>query len=264
MMVRSILSAMAVLRFLAEKGGQPQSLSEISRAVEMSMSNCFNVLKTLVHENLLSFDPKTKKYALEVLTALFFAAVPRLDHWTQGLGDRLREVAARHRVSCGLWQVRGDRQLLLEVFDSPSATRVHLGLGQRIPLYAGATGRCVAATQRKSRRAMAQIVSALRWQLRPTLDDYEASIWHVQEHGWSLDRNNHIRGLTSVSAPIRADERTVRYSITATGFSGQNDDEELAQIGKAFADIAKQAEQHWIELVVREAPTRSAALPGRR
>lgn len=259
MLVRSILSAMAILRFLAEKGGQPQSLSETSRAVEMSMSSCFNVLKTLVHENLLSFDPKTKKYALEALTAQFFAAAPRLDTWSQGLGDRLRGVAARHRVSCGLWQVRGDRQLLLEVFDSPSATRVHLGLGQRIPLYAGATGRCVAATQRKSRRAMVQIVGGLRWQLRPALDEYEASIRHVQEHGWSLDRNNHVRGLTSISAPIRSGERTVRYSITATGFSGQHDEDELVQIGKAFAEIAKQAEQHWVELVVNDMPRGSVA-----
>jgi DNA-binding IclR family transcriptional regulator len=249
MMVRSILSAMAILRFLARKGGQPQSLSQISRGVELSMSSCFNVLKTLVHEDLLSFDPRTKKYALEALAAQFFAAAPRVDTWTQGLGDHLRGIASHHRVSCGLWQIRGDRQLLLEIFDSPSATRVHLGLGQRIPLYAGATGRSVAAIQRKSRRAISNIIDALRWQLRPTLDEYEASIRHAQEHGWSLDRNNHVCGLTSVSAPIRASERAVRYSITATGFSGQHDEEGLADIGKTLADIAKRAEQHWIEIV---------------
>lgn len=249
MMVRSILGAMAILRYLARKGGQPQSLSQISRGVEMSMSSCFNVLKTLAHEDLLSFDPKTKKYALEALAAQFFAAAPRVDTWTQGLGDHLRGIAADHRISCGLWQIRGDRQLLLEVFDSPSATRVHLGLGQRIPLYAGATGRSVAAIQRKSRGAMSNIIDALRWQLRPTLDEYEASIRHVQEHGWSLDRNNHIRGLTSVSAPIRANERTVRYSITATGFSGQHDEEGLADIGNTLVHIAKRAEQHWTAIV---------------
>jgi DNA-binding IclR family transcriptional regulator len=247
MLVRSIL--------------QPENLSEISRAVQMSMSSCFNILKTLVHANLLSFDPKTKKYALETLTAQFFAAAPRLDSWARGLGDQLRGVASRHRVSCGLWQVRGDRQLLQEVFDSPSVTRVHLGLGQRIPLYAGATGRCVVAIQRKPRRTMQQIIGALRWQLPPPLDEYEASVQHVLDHGWSLDRNNHIRGLTSVAAPIRAGERTVRHCITATSFSGQHDDDRLAEIGEELAAIARRAEQRWIELIASETRI-TRGLPG--
>lgn len=252
MMVRSILSAMAILRFLAVKGGQPQSLSDIARAVQMSMSSCFNVLKTLAHENLLSFDPRTKKYALEALAGQFFNAAPYMSDWSQWLGNQMRGVAARHQVSCGLWQVRGDRQLLLEVFDSPAANRVHLGLGQRIPVYAGATGRCVAATERKSRRGLAQIIGALRWQLAPTLDEYEASIGHAQEFGWSLDRNNHIRGLTSVSAPIRANERSVRYCLTGTGFSGQHDTEGLTAIGNELVMIARQAEHGWNRLSVAD------------
>lgn len=252
MMVRSILSAMAILRFLAEKGGQPQSLSAIARAVQMSMSSCFNVLKTLVHENLLSFDPKTKKYALEALAGQYFNAAPYMTDWSLWLGDQLRGVAVRHHVSCGLWQVRGDRQLLLEVFDSPTPNRVHLGLGQRIPVYAGATGRCVVATERKSRDSLSQIIGALRWQLLPTLDEYEASIKHVHEHGWSLDRNNHIRGLTSISAPIRANERTVRYCITGTGFSGQHDEEGLAAIGRDLAGLARLAEEGWNRLSVAD------------
>jgi DNA-binding IclR family transcriptional regulator len=96
----------------------------------------------------------------------------------------------------------------------------------------------VAATERKPRRGLAQIIGALRWQLPPTLDEYEASIEHVHEYGWSLDRNNHIRGLTSVSAPIRASERTVRFCITGTGFSGQHHAEGLAAIGRELVTIA--------------------------
>jgi DNA-binding IclR family transcriptional regulator len=252
MMVRSITSAMAILRFLAGKNGHAQSLSAISRAVRMSMSSCFNILKTLAAEGLLSFDPKTKKYALAALPAQFFAAAPRLNDWISELGHQLRDVAAWRDVSCGLWQVRGDRQLLIEVFDSPKPTRVHLGLGQRIPLYAGATGRCVVATQGKTRRSLAQIISALRWQQSPTLDEYAASIDHVRVHGWSLDRNNHIRGVTSVAAPIRSGERSVRYCITATGFSGQHDDESLAEVGGRISAIAANAERHWTDLLAKQ------------
>lgn len=245
---------MAILRFLAEKNGHANSLSTIARETRTSMSSCFNILKTLTAEGLLSFDPKTKKYALGALTAQFFAAAPRLDDWVRELGDQLRDVAACRDVSCGLWQVRGDRQLLIAVYDSPNPTRVHLGLGQRIPLYAGATGRCVVATQGKMRPAMEQIVGALRWQQPPTLDEYAASVEHVRTHGWSLDQNNHIRGVTSVGAPIRAGERSVRYCITATGFSGQHEDDGLAEIGGRLAAIAKIAERNWTDLIVSEPP----------
>jgi DNA-binding IclR family transcriptional regulator len=214
----------------------------------MSPSSCFNILKTLTHENLLTFDPKTKKYALEALPAQYFSVAPRMHEWFDWLRDRLVDLAGEFLLSCGLWQVRGDRLVLIDVIDSPDATRVHLATGQRTPLYLGAMGRCVAAVEGHSRESIPKLIAHSRWQNGPSPQAYWDSIEHVRHHGWAIDRNNFIRGLTTVAAPVRASERTARHCLTATGFSGQHEDRVLGIIGEKVAAIAGEAETRWHRL----------------
>lgn len=246
MIVRSITHAMSILRHLS--GSPPLGVSAIARAVQLSPSTCFNILKTLVQEGLISFDGKTKKYALEPLPAQYFVGAPRLNEWFQWLNRRLARLASDYLMSCGLWEVRGDRLFLVEVIDSPGATRVHLVKNQRLPLYLGAIGRCVAVVEDKSKDAILRIIAKLRWQTAPAPDAYWESLALVRERGWAIDQDNFIRGLTTIAAPIRADEKTVRYCLTAVAFTGQHETPTLLGAGGALASIAIEAEQRWLQL----------------
>src|SRR3546814_11167884 len=72
----------------------------------------------------------------------------------------------------GLWEIASERAVLIEVADSPLATRIHLSVGQRIPARIGAMGRCIAARQHLGREDLRRNIEELRWQSPPALDDY--------------------------------------------------------------------------------------------
>src|SRR3546814_7451575 len=89
MLVRSITSAFEILHYLA--ANPSQGVTSIARAVEMSPSSCFNILRTLAHEGLISFNPQTKKYAVEPLPADYFAVAPQMNELLQWLHQQDRK-----------------------------------------------------------------------------------------------------------------------------------------------------------------------------
>src|SRR3546814_10535720 len=82
----------------------------------------------------------------------------------------------------GLWEIASERAVLIEVADSPLATRIHLSVGQRIPARIGAMGRCIAARQHLGREDLRRNIEELRWQSPPALDDYARSVARSEEH----------------------------------------------------------------------------------
>lgn len=248
-LVRSVQSALALLRYLAD--APPQGVNAIARAFDLSPSSCFNLLKTLEYEGLVSIDPNTKKYALEPLLSQYFSVAPRMNEWFQWLEQALSTIAIDYSLSVGLWQAQGDRLVLIEVMESPIPMRVHLAKGQRVPIYVGAMGRCVAAVEQKPKESIPRLISRLRWQIMPTADTFWDGICHVRKHGWALDQNNFIRGLTTVAVPVRATEKSVRYCISAIGFTAQHDAATLAVLGERLADVATEAERKWAALARR-------------
>src|SRR3546814_19413273 len=71
----------------------------------------------------------------------------------------------------GLWEIASERAVLIEVADSPLATRIHLSVGQRIPARIGALGRCIAARQHLGREDLRRTIEELRWQSPPRSEE---------------------------------------------------------------------------------------------
>ncbi|MBP7568356.1 MAG: helix-turn-helix domain-containing protein, partial [Burkholderiaceae bacterium] len=64
-LVGALVSGLSVLRYLAASGS-PVGVTRIARELELNASTCFNLLKTLVHEGLVTFDDDTKTYAIGI------------------------------------------------------------------------------------------------------------------------------------------------------------------------------------------------------
>ena len=70
--------SMAILTYLKDPEHSGAGLSEIAGAVSIPTSTCLNLLRTLVHFGLLSFDANTKQYRLG--WALFELGSRAADH----------------------------------------------------------------------------------------------------------------------------------------------------------------------------------------
>lgn len=238
MAVGSVVNAIAILRHLA--ASPPQGVNAIARALQLNPSSCFNLLKTLASEAFLEFDPTTKTYRA---TPPAWLARPGADvaSWIAWVRGALEVQTAESAVTCGLWQVVGERVVLLQIAESPLDTRIHLTAGQRLPAHIGAMGRCIAAHEGLSTADVARFIGELRWQDPPSPRAYLKDVQQVLKRGWSVDEGNYLRGVTTVAAPIVNPENRVAYCITSTLFAGQMDARGLAQLGTRMAALAREA-----------------------
>ena len=64
--VPAVVHSIAILRHLQERGNEPQSMTEIARALGINGSTCFNILRTLTDNALLAYEEDTRRYQLGV------------------------------------------------------------------------------------------------------------------------------------------------------------------------------------------------------
>src|SRR5690606_29897484 len=102
-LVGALSSGLAVIRYLAATGA-PVGVTRVARDVELNSSTCYNILKTLVHEGLVTFDESTKTYAIGIgLVELAKGALEQASY-VRLLRPHLEALAADHRVTATLWQ----------------------------------------------------------------------------------------------------------------------------------------------------------------
>jgi DNA-binding IclR family transcriptional regulator len=236
--VGSVVNALAILRRLADDNG-PRGVNAIARAVGVSPSSCFNILKTLVREEFVDFDERAKTYVLgHGAVALARRALDAGGAFELSR-DVLSGVADDYGGAAALWRLTPtDRLLLIGYAEGAQETRIRMMVGQRMPMLAGAGGRCVAAHHGLSSEKIRRGFQGLRWQNPPTFETYLKQVNEAQRLGWGLDEDNFIRGVTTVAAPVSTATGKVAYVITVTVFSRQHEPNQLRELGERLIAAA--------------------------
>jgi DNA-binding IclR family transcriptional regulator len=236
--VGALTNGIAILRFLA-RVDEPVGMTRVARELDLNPSTSFNLLKTMVQERLVTFDPGNKTYSLGLgfvelaRNSLEKANYPRL------VRPHLEELAASYALTATLWQRSGeDRIVLVERVDSDHALRVYMTIGQRLPLYIAALGRVMAAYTGLSRSELRQKFAELRWQNSPSFEDYLRDIESVHTKGYAVDKDNFVRGVTTISAPIFTDGDIPTLAISAVGFTAQLSDAVVHEIGQYLQEAS--------------------------
>lgn len=233
----AVSQAVRILRCLSAAPA-PLGVSAVARELGLSPSSCFNILRTLVAEGLLAFDPAAKTYALGL--GLVEIASPAL-----GLGylDLIRPVltglAVRFESLVALWQVTADeRMILVERFHSDAAVRIELRPGQRIPAYAGAVGRCVAAHSGLDEAELFGRFSLLRWQVPVDFGTYAAEVAAARKDGFAVDRGQLLRGVDAVGTVVLDQAGRPRFGIGSLDIAGHQAPERLRELGAEMREAA--------------------------
>lgn len=220
-LVGALVAGLRIVRHLS-RARTPLGVNQIARETELNPSTCFNLLKTLVHERLVTFDMVTKTYALGLgfveiakgsLEKASFARLAR---------PHLDALAVEFRVTMTLWQRTGhQRMVLVERADNDAAIRVHMNIGQRLPMLIGAFGRCMAAHSGLSEAELRTQFAELRWQDPPSFETYFDEVGAARVSGYAIDMDRYVRGVTTIAAPVFGDDGAPIMAISAIGFSGQ-------------------------------------------
>lgn len=212
----AISRAAAVLRLLG-KSDVPLGLQPISRELGLVPSTCLYVLRALVAEELVSFDPDTKRYALEagVLTLARqwlrrneFAdlAQPVLDRLAQGFGVTMLGV-----------QVFGLDRIVAVAVSQSGGFQLSVQVGSRFPALISATGRCIAAFGDYPEGQLEARFRTLRWDDPPSFEEWREQVAQTRAQGFGIDEGHYIDGVTVLAAPVWKVRGRPSHALVAIG-----------------------------------------------
>ena len=236
--VGALVSGLNVLRYMV-KCPVPVGVSQVARDVGISPSTCFNILRTLVLEGLLDFDSEAKTYSINYGLLELTEGLSKSDRLIQFLKPQLSQIALAHRITATLWRRSGeDRAVLVDRTYADSAVRIHMPIGQRLPIFIGAMGRCAASTSGLSKEAIRQKFTSLRWENPPEFEEFWDDVGRAHTLGYAIDRDHFVRGVTSVAAPILFDSSgQLTLIASAVGFSGQFSEATLDALAKELLEV---------------------------
>lgn len=210
-----------ILRYLAATSGA-YGVTRIAKDLEINPSTCFNLLKTLVHERLVTFDQSTKTYRLGLGMVELAKGALNKASFTRLMRPHLEKLAEHHSITATLWQRTSDeRVVLVDLAENNATLRIHMSIGQRLPMYIAALGRCMAAHSDLSPLELRQKIRVLRWDHSPEFESYLQEVESVRRNGFAIDRENFVHGIVTVSSPVLDQDAKPVMAVSAVGLAAQ-------------------------------------------
>jgi DNA-binding IclR family transcriptional regulator len=236
-LVGAVVQAVRLLQVL-EASNRPLGVSALAREAKVNPSTAFNILRTLVVEELVVFDELSKTYTLgNGLLRLSRKLI------SQSLVNDIRPELGRlaSETSClvGLWQVAIDRMILIERALSDKPMRLDMEIKHRLPLMLGAVGRAYAAHQKLTDAQLRDQFKQLRWDDSLEPKEYVRQVRDAEASGYGVDRGSLYSGVWSVGAVITGPDGRPAYGLTASDLASNFDEKRIADIGMRMASLAR-------------------------
>jgi DNA-binding IclR family transcriptional regulator len=235
----AISRAAAVLRLLG-KSDAPLGVQAIARQLGLVPSTCLHVLRALVAEEFVSFDPETKRYSLEagVLTlARHWLRRNPFNDLVQPVLDRLGKTFGVTML--GVHIVGLEHIIVVAVSQSGQDLQLSAQIGSRFPALISATGRCIAAFGEHSDGELEARFAALRWDEPPALDDWKQQVVQTRAQGYAVDAGHYIAGVTVVAVPIFRARGKLSHALVAIGIGGAMRGNQLPALESALLSAGR-------------------------
>jgi DNA-binding IclR family transcriptional regulator len=216
----AISRAAAVLRLLG-KSDVAIGVHTIARELGLVPSTCLHVLRALVAEQLVAFDPDTKRYALDAGVLTLARHWLRRNRFTDVAQPVIDRIGRDHRVTVlGVRIVGIDHMIVVAHSQSGPDFQLRTQIGSRFPALISATGRCVAAFGGHPQAEIEARFATLSWDDPPTLDTWRSQIEQTRHQGFAVDDGNYIGGVTVIAAPVWDVGGRLDHALVAIGIGG--------------------------------------------
>ncbi len=218
--VPSVHKAIDILELLRDC--KNATFRDICESLHFAPSTCYNVLNTLQERGFIRKDPNTAEYSLSTsLIQLGLQAYNNID---------LREIAVPimkelhamfdETVYLTILSSPAYEGIVIEKIDSLHAIALIRQIGDKVPLYASATGKSILSgftdTQLNQYLDSINLVAFSH----TTISDKEtliAEINRIRECGYAITRNDLNDGASAVSSPIKDYSNAVVAAVSLAG-----------------------------------------------
>ena len=217
--VPAVTRAVQILRQLGDATA-PLGARQLARELNLVPSTCLNILRVLVAEGLVEFDPGSKRYSLGVgILAIARAAIQQSDFATLAQ-PMLARLSAQFGVTAMATQLITVRQMIVvAIAQTRKPFRLSADLGSRFPELISATGRCVAAFNDLERVTLRARYKELPWDSPPGFNTWLEQIDQARDDGYGIDRANYLNGLTIVAVPVFDTDGRMTRGLVIVGIS---------------------------------------------
>ncbi|MCC5808909.1 MAG: IclR family transcriptional regulator [Ectothiorhodospiraceae bacterium] len=233
--VGAVVNAVRLLRVLASSN-KPLGVTAAARAADVNPSTAYHILRTLVHEGLVTFDEGGKTYSLGLgMVTLARKLLGR--HQTELLRPELTRLATNFECLFALWQIVDDRVVLIDRALANTAVRLDLEVTQRMPFLLGAIGRAIAARLDMETSELYRRFSELRWNAPMTFEEYQQELEQTRQRGYAVDQERLYSGITAIASVITDDQGRPQLGISAIGFAERLRGDVITRIGSEIARL---------------------------
>lgn len=236
--VTAVSRAAGILRHLG-RSQAPLGVNRIARDLDLIPSTALHILRTLAHEDLVVFDPNTKRYSLG--TGILGIARDMLSRsgFVQAAQGQLEAIAAAFEVTAVAVELDShDHMVVAGLARSRLDLSIHVNIGSHFPALISATGRCVAAQSDWGRAELARRFKQLRWQNPPAFETWLDEIAAARRDGFAIDDGNYIRGIVVLAALIRQLPGAPSRAVVAVGLGAQLDGDQRQDLARRLRAVA--------------------------
>jgi IclR family transcriptional regulator, pca regulon regulatory protein len=220
--IRSLVKGLRILEALASSHFM-LSFQELTSKTRIPKATVFRFLQTLLSQNYVSFDPKSRKYFVGPRAmSLGSAALAGLDLKEVAL-PYLNQLSSASDQNLNLAILDRTEILYIECVQKWDLLKMNVSPGSRLNAYQTSSGRCILAFLKPEkfeavRDRLLKNREALKW-VGPKAGNLARILEEVRKHGYAVNDEELTKGIRAVAAPIFNGEGEVEAAINMPVFS---------------------------------------------
>lgn len=214
----SIGKALDILEVIGMAKGKGLSISKIAQELNIPFSTAHRITSYLLERGFLYRDPKKRKLTLGAkLCYLGRIALESKNITSIALPIMIR-IRNDLNETVNLYIKEGNSRICIEQAESNQPLKHSSPIGQKLPLWAGASGKCFLAFEEKQ-TAILLIKQAA--QLTPNTitnqEKFMSVLDEIRKRGYAISEGEREEGVSSVAAPIFGSDGTMQACLAISG-----------------------------------------------
>lgn len=230
--VRTAFRTLQIFEIFSEEGAA-LSLSQIAARLEIPVSSCLQIVRTLVSNGYLyGFGRRQNYYPTRRLLDMM-QRIALHDPWIDRIQGHLDDIRDRTGESVAIATLQGDKVVYLAKADSRHILRVTIAIGMVRPIHSTATGKALLGTldfERCERLLMHMEFSPFSNKTLTSAESMRADLEAARLRGYYTTFSEGVEGLSGLAIPVVIDGRTFAIGVSGPSERIEPREAELAAI----------------------------------
>jgi IclR family KDG regulon transcriptional repressor len=238
----SVAVAARVLKLLTRYRLARATLTQIALELEVPKSSCSRILKALVEEGLLAYDPQSKLYSLGPYAIVIGSRASENVDYLKPVRSALQELASRTSLTAAwIERVESNRLMYVAKQEGTAHTHVSISIGNRFPMNEVSWGQWVVAYADHDEQ-LSILADGLPRVSDTNITNPAQYLQHAREareRGVLTTSSDYMPGIWAASAPVVTYDQQLVGILAIIGLADTLGAEERDQAIDVIRDVVK-------------------------